>query len=220
MKKITTPYLTALLVGSLLTTASMGQSRFSIAPTLSPSYQHLNWVAQVEHTNASKGTQTSSGISVGLTTAYAFTPKWSLSAAILYNYSSAKLRYDNFTSIATQARRYENWQVPLLLNYTSSARRVSPYFSAGLLANHNYRITNTDTGISSYHKIDEGTTNAFTLYGMVGMGVHYRVMPNLALVVQPTAAYRINTPSGDYPIAYTSWNDYLLGLQTQLKISF
>jgi hypothetical protein len=74
--------------------------------------------------------------------------------------------------------------------------------------------------ISTYHKIDEGNIFTFSLYGMVGMGIHYRVTPKLALIIQPTAAYRLNAPSKGYPISYTRWNEYLYGLQTQLKYKF
>ncbi|MVM35300.1 outer membrane beta-barrel protein [Spirosoma sp. HMF4905] len=221
MKNKTTLLLTALFISLLVTTSTMGQGRFSIAPTFSPSYQHLNWVLKYENADAAKGSESTTGISVGLTASYAFTPKWSLSAGFLYNRSSGDRHFDNFIDPAsTQSYQYKNWQLPLLLNYIPSTHRLSPYFSAGLLANHSFLVTNTNTMHSSYNKIDNGLTYTFSLYGMVGMGVQYRVTPKLALIVQPTAAYRINPPSGSYSFAYSPWNEYLLGLQTQVKFTF
>ncbi len=220
MKTIITPFLDALFVSLLVATTTVGQGRFSIAPTLSPSYQHLNWTSQFENGNGARGAQSMTGISAGLTAAYAFTPVWSVSAGLLYNRSAGDTHYDNFTYITTQARRYENWQLPLLLNYTLSARRLSPYFSAGLLANHTFRTTNPTTMVRTYHNIDNGLTFTFSLYGMVGMGICYRVTPKLALIVQPTAAYRLNAPSKGSLLSYTRWNEYLYGLQTQLKYTF
>lgn len=221
MKTLTTPFLIALFISLLVATSTMGQGRFSIAPTISPSYQHINWVLKYENANAAKGSESTTGISAGLTASYAFTSKWSLSAGFLYNRSSGDTHFDNFIAPAsTNSYRYQNWQLPLLLNYTSSTHRLSPYFSAGLLANHCFLVTNPNTMHSSYNKIDNGLTYTFSLYGMVGMGVHYRVTPKLALIAQPTIAYRINPPSGGYSFVYSPWNEYSLGLQTQLKFTF
>jgi hypothetical protein len=220
MRNTITPFLFALFVSLLVATTTVGQGRFSIAPTLAPTYHYSNWASQFENKDASIGSESTTGISAGLTASYAFTPKWSLSAGFLYNRSSGNSRFDNFMNISTQARQTESLQLPLLLNYTSSTRRLSPYFSVGLLANYTYRTTNPNTMVSTYHRIDEGTVSTFSLYGMAGMGVSYRVTPKLTLIVQPTAAYRLNGPSKGYPISYTRWNEYLYGLQTQLKYTF
>ncbi len=220
MKKITSPFLAASFVSLLITTTTVGQSRFSIAPTISPTYQHLSWASQFDNKDAALGSESTTGISAGITTSYAFTAKWSLSAGLLYNRSSGNSSFDNFMNTSTLARQNESLQLPLLLNYASSTRRLSPYFSVGLLANYTYRTTNPTTMVSSFHKIDEGTVSTFSLYGMVGMGVSYRVTPKLTLIVQPTAAYRLNGPSKGSPISYTRWNQYLYGVQTQLKYTF
>ena len=220
MKNKTTLLWTALLASFLSATSLMGQGRFSIAPTFSPTFQHLNWSSQFDHVDGAKGSRTTTGISVGLTASYAFTPKWSLSAGLLYNRSSGNSSYDNFKYVTTQAGRNENWQLPLLLNYTSSTYRLSPYFSAGLLANHQYRTTNLTTLASSYHKLDEGSITTFTLYGMVGMGLHYRVKPQLASDRPTDHGLPVEYPFSALPPTYTRWNDYLLGLQMQVKFTF
>jgi hypothetical protein len=67
MKTITTPFLDALFVSLLIATTTVGQGRFSVAPTLSPTYQHLNWVSQFDNADGTIGSQSTTGISAGLT---------------------------------------------------------------------------------------------------------------------------------------------------------
>ncbi|WP_018619283.1 outer membrane beta-barrel protein [Spirosoma luteum] len=205
---------TTIVVSVLTTTITVGQGRFSVAATVTPGFHNLDF--SLGDVNLASGSQSYRGLSLGLIAYYAFTPKWSLSAGLLHTRFSGDSRFENASGVTTYSRQLQSFQVPVLLNFTPSSHRLSPYLSAGLLTNYNYRIT--ANGTQTNQKID--APNALTTYAMIGIGAHYRITPRLALIVQPTAAYRLNKPSSGYPLNYTRFNDYLFGLQTQLKFTF
>lgn len=200
---------TTLIVGVLTTTIAAGQGRFSLAATATPGLQNLNF--SLGEVDVANGSQSYRGLSLGLTAHYAFTPKWSLSVGLLHTRFSGDSRFENASGVTTYSRQLQRFQVPVLLNYTPSSHRLSPYLSAGLLTNYNYRTT--ANGMQTNQRID--APNALTTYAMIGIGAHYRITPRLALIVQPTAAYGLKSRP-----AYTRFNDYLFGLQTQLKFTF
>lgn len=223
MTKATT-FLFTLLAGSITLTSAFGQSRFSIAPTVSPGYQSLSYRAQFTNSDF-RWSSSSSGqtFSAGLTAHYALSQHWSVSLGLLYNRSNSnsKFEYISPTTFMGSARTAvnENLQLPVLINYTVSNRRLSPYLSAGVLLNYNFRSSFTDaisgvTTIKSNRKLDD--PRAVLVQPMIGIGAQYRFTPAISLIVQPTAAYELGKPS-DY---YTTFRNYQLGLQTQLKFTF
>ena len=205
MKNTTTTFFRAVLLSLIVATSTMGQGHFSLAATVTPGVQNRDFV--LDSGGGVTGTGSYKSISAGLTAHYAFTSKWSLSVGLLYNRSSGDSRFTNIIETTTYTHTEQNFQMPVLLNYASSYRRLSPYFSAGLLTSYNYR-----------QKI--GDANALNAYAMIGIGAQYRITPKLALIVQPTAAYLLTKPSNDYPLSYSRFDDYLFGLQTQLKFTF
>jgi hypothetical protein len=214
MKNWVTFIFTTIIVSVLTTTITAGQGRFSVAATVTPGFHNIDF--SLGEVDIASGSQSYRGLSLGLTAYYAFTPKWSLSVGLLHSRFSGDSRFENSTGVATYSRQLQSFQVPVLLNYTPSSHRLSPYLSAGLLTNYTYRIT--ANGSQTNQKID--APNALTTYAMIGIGAHYRITPRLALIVQPTAAYRLNKPASGYPLNYTRFNDYVFSLQTQLKFTF
>ncbi len=200
---------TTLIISVFTTTITVGQRRFSVAATVTPGIHNLNFL--LGEVDIAKGSHSYRGLSLGLTAYYAFTPKWSLSAGLLHTRFSGDSRFANASGVTTFSRQLQSYQVPVLVNYTPSSRRLSPYLSVGLLTNYNYRVT--VNGIQTNQKI--GAPDALTTYAMIGIGAHYRITPRLSLIVQPTAAYGLKSRP-----AYTRFNDYLFGLQTQLKFTF
>jgi hypothetical protein len=209
MKNWVVAIFATIIVSVLTTTITVGQGRFSIAATVTPGFHNLDF--SLGEVSVASGSQSYRGLSLGLTAYYAFTPKWSLSMGLLHTRFSGDGRFENVAGVTTYSSQVQNLQIPVLLNFTPSSHRLSPYLSAGLLTNYNYRTT--VNGIQINRKIDE--SNAVTTYAMIGFGAHYRITPRLALIVQPTAAYGLKS----YP-TYTRFNDYLFGLQTQLKFIF
>ncbi len=200
---------TTIIVSVLTTTITVGQGRFSIAATVTSGFHNLNF--SLGEVDIASGSQSYRGFSLGLTAYYAFTPKWSLSAGLLHTRFSGDSRFENASGVTTYSRQSQGFQIPVLLNYTPSSHRLSPYLSAGLLTGYTYRIT--ANGVQTNQKID--APNALTAYAMIGIGAHYRITPRLALIIQPTAAYGLKS----HP-TYTRFNDYMFGLQTQLKFTF
>ena len=214
MKNLVIAVFTLIVVSALTTTIAVGQGRFSIAATVTPGFHTVDFT--LGEVNVASGSQSYRGLSLGLTAYYAFTPKWSVSVGLLHSRFSGDSRFENFAGVTTYSRQLQNFQVPVLVNFTPSSHRLSPYLSAGLLTNYTYRVTTN--GSQANQKID--APNALTTYAMIGIGAHYRITSRLALIVQPTAAYRLNKPASIYPLNYTRFNDYVFGLQTQLKFTF
>ncbi len=223
MNKLTTLFC-SLLAGLVFQTAASGQSRFSIAPTFALGQRHFNFTSQFPGSDSRLiGSSTYQGFSAGVTTHYAFSPNWSVSVGLLYNRFKGNDDYESISGVtstrSSATGRYESIQLPVLLNYTVSTRRLSPYLSAGVLVNYNYRDTfSTTVGgsiatIQNNRKIDD--PRAVLVQPMIGIGVQYRFTPAISLIVQPTATYEVGKP-GTY---YTTFRNYQVGLQTQLRFT-
>lgn len=223
MNKI--PFLLTLLASSITLTSAFGQGRFSVAPTVSPGYRNLNYVGQIPSLDARlSGSSSGQIFSAGLTAHYALNQRWSVSVGLLYHRfnSDDKSESTSPTALIRIARTvaYENLQLPVLINYTASTRRLSPYLSAGVLVNYTFRSTFTGaingvmTTIRNDRKLDD--PRAVLVQPMIGIGAQYRFTPAISLIVQPTAAYELGSPD-EY---YTTFQNYQLGLQTQLKFTF
>jgi hypothetical protein len=108
-------------------------------------------------------------------------------------------------------------RIPLLLNFRSSDKRLSPYFSFGWLVDlpltARVLVDRPDQGIQRLRLL---TDKGPVFHVVAGAGVHYKLTPRYGLIVQPTASYNLGSFGG-----YASHNDsYALGLQTQLVYSF
>ena len=222
----TTRFLFTLAVGLITLTNAFAQSRFSLAPTVSAGYRNLNYVGQLVTSDARvSGFSRGQMISAGLTAHYAFDQHWSASVGLLYNRFKSDDKSESTSSTFptigfARSVTYESLQLPVLINYTTSTRRLSPYLSAGVLISYDFRATSAGningiaTTITSHRKLDD--PRAVLLQPMVGIGVQYRFTPAISLIVQPTAALELGRPA-DY---YSTFRNYQLGLQTQLKFSF
>ena len=200
----------SLLFGALilmLNAPSVAQSRFSLAPAYWFNYNPYS--SQATYTYNGSTTQIlASGYSIvssfGLTARYRFNPRWDVSIGALYyrdaNYNkSPQGPYGDFAPFISKG-----WQLPLLVNYRLTDRRLSPYFSTGVI----FARSSTFTG------------RPITTDGVVGVGLIYRLDAGLSLLVQPTASYSFYRPASDAVYTLTQYSSYSLGLQTQLIWSF
>ncbi len=214
------PLLWALALGLLTTPTVFGQSRFSFAPTVGYDVLTSNVEARASYQQPSGFVQTitfasqSAGFHAGLTTHYAFSAKWSASIGVQYSRLTGSTRVTNFYSDTVAVdytyanQRSERLQVPVLINYTGSGRRLSPYLSGGVLFNYNYQAG----GQLDFR--DAVRTNA-----MIGVGVLYLATARVSLIVQPTLQYQFSNPASSF-ITYPTARVIQVGLQTQVKFSF
>ncbi|GAB3785722.1 hypothetical protein GCM10028818_47840 [Spirosoma horti] len=184
------------------TTCLFAQGKVSIAPTYWFNYGNYSYQTHsiYDGSNA-KSSGYSLGSSAGLTVHYNFNQKWNLSVGVLYNRATSHLKTPQSDNIQLNS---EYIQLPVLINYRLSNRRLSPYFSVGTIFEKNKSASN-----------DPLKTNA-----VMGVGVDYKISSKLSWIIQPTASYLINKPDNTAFYQFSKYNSYKVGLQTQLVVHF
>jgi hypothetical protein len=213
MKNKITSLLAAFTVCIVLAGTAIGQSRFSVSAAVTPLLHNLDLT--VKGDGSQKGSASYQGAMAGLTAYYALSTKWAVSVGVFYGRTSGDFKFSpDYSNVTTDT--YRSFHLPVLLNYASSTHRLSPYFSGGLLVNYNNYVKRINPGFiyEGTQKIDD--PNATVAYAMLGLGARYRLTEQTSLILQPTGAYRLGRPSD----IYTRFNDYYLGLQAQIKVSF
>lgn len=184
-------------------TFSLAQSRVSVAPTYWFNYNPYAYQVDLAYNGLKTQTQASGHnivSSFGLTAHYHFSSQWNVSAGVLYSRNTAYIKspqspygeFEPFTS--------EGVQLPVLVSYRLTNRRLSPYFSTGAT------FTNSKTFTEAPVKTD----------GVVGVGLDYRFHSGLSLLLQPTGSYSFSRPVNDAFFQFTNYTSYSLGVQTQL----
>lgn len=211
-------------------TFAVGQGRFSLSATVSPTLRRMD-VTSHSYDSFPNGTSYSyntkaedQGGTVGLMAHYQFRPKWSVSSGLWYNRSSGHLdfqSYKNGNAYAPEPTRrtvLNTLQLPVLINFAPSNRRLSPYFSTGVVLSMNYRSAISPGYMNSETMFTH--SSALRTNVLLGLGAHYRINANWALIVQPTALYRLNDLKPDTRQEFTHFRDWQVGVQAQLKYTF
>lgn len=203
---------------------SFAQGKFSLSISGAPAYSYSNVRRDVlvlgiggspillpDFTTKTKGY----GYTVGVMGKYEFVPRWSVSTGIWMSYNRTEPpAYQSNTPgdpLVGQSRSH-HYQVPLLINFQSSARRLSPYFSAGVLLNfRSPTYLNIGNNQELSLRLDR---NDITVVPTVGVGAIYRITNHLSLAVQPTFNYYL--PQG----TYSSYFSGRASLQTQVFYTF
>ncbi len=213
--------------GCLLLSAHGGfaQGKFSLSTSGAPTYSYSKTKQSVLIPDIGKGgfipldlasRSTGRGYTIGLLGRYALQPKWSVSTGIWMSYNQTdvptfetSMPVDHSPFGRTRSRHY---QVPIMVNFQSSARRLSPYFSVGTL--FSFRSP-TYLNIGNGQEIRlETDKHRVTIVPTVGVGAIYRMSNHLSLSVQPTFNYYL--PQG----TYSSYFSGRASLQTQLFYTF
>jgi hypothetical protein len=192
---------TLVLAGFLFSwTAATGQTKFAFSATVAPFYAHNKTTVKLpldsgfDPNQGGVWTSKSSpkGYWVGLNGRYSFSKKWSASSGLWF--SQSRLKTSNSSS------RSHNFAVPVMINFQTSERKLSPYFSAGALWNftRTSRATIKDIGTVVFKS---GKGDISRLLPTVGAGVIYHFAPHFSLIGQPTFGYAI-PPSGVDSRAY------------------
>ncbi|QJD80805.1 outer membrane beta-barrel protein [Spirosoma rhododendri] len=205
--------------------SGFAQGKFSLSVSGAPTYSYLKAKQTFLLPGNSNGNIipvdvssriTGRGYTVGVMGKYEFVPRWSVSTGVWMSYTrtdmpSVETNTPSVDFIVGQTRG-RNVQVPVLVNFQSSTRRLSPYFSAGALLS--FRSTNyLNIGNDQEIRIKTGK-HAVTVVPTVGVGAIYRMSNHLSLAVQPTFNYYL--PQG----TYSSYFSGRASLQTQVFYTF
>lgn len=200
------------------------QGKFSLSISGAPTYSYSNVRRDVlvlgiggspvllpDFTTKTKGY----GYTVGVMGRYEFVPRWSVSTGVWMSYN--RTEPPNFPpntpgDLLVGQSHSHHYQVPLLVNFQSSTRRLSPYFSAGVLLNfRSPTYLNIGNNQELSLRLDR---NDITVVPTVGVGAIYRITNHLSLAVQPTFNYYL--PQG----TYSSYFSGRASLQTQVFYTF
>ncbi|MCF0056053.1 outer membrane beta-barrel protein [Dyadobacter sp. CY356] len=189
----------------------LGQGKFALSTTVAPMYRHFKSRNTIILPDNNGGTYTYidksegswRGSWFGLNGQYSFSPKWSATTGLWYNKS-------RLISGNTEARSH-NFSIPLMINFQSSTRKLSPYFSVGSLWNletttHMYI---DDIGPVVFKSGDK----TFKISPTVGAGVIYNFSKHFTVIAQPTFSYVIP------PVGFNS-RTYQLLFHVQLMYRF
>lgn len=192
---------TWILAGLLFSwSAATGQTKFAFSATVAPFYAHnKNTVILPPDSgfDPNLGGKWTSKVSpkgywVGLNGRYSFSKKWSASTGLWFSQSRLK--------ISNSSSRSHNFAIPVMVNFETSERKLSPYFSAGGLWNFASTSLATIKDIGTViFKSDKGGISRFL--PTVGAGVIYHFASHFSLIAQPTFGYAI-PPSGIDSHAY------------------
>lgn len=214
-------------------TLSFSQGRFSLSATLSPTQRNLEYRLKVYDSSPDiSGANVHAkdhGGSVGLMAHYQFHRNWSVSSGLWYNRSKGYLDFqafrnnDLFEPEPTRQMTLNNLQLPVLINFSPSKHRLSPYLSTGVVFSMNYKSL-----ISPYPgSVEPGVARSedINTHVLLGIGAQYRINSRWSLIVQPTAMYRLENlkkkADQGYPIQFRSrFRDWQFGVQAQLKYTF
>ncbi|AXE19699.1 hypothetical protein DR864_19130 [Runella rosea] len=197
-----------LILQVIFVTSTVGQNRFSVTPS-------IGFVGGNASTHIFTGElgfqEEGKGILLGITGNYSMTPKWSISTGISYNW----IKYHRVIPETSQIKT-KDLIIPVLINYQPSLKRLSPYFSTGIIME---RIQSKDYSTPPYIKSDV-TKGKFplTLAIALGAGISYKVTHSVSWIIQPSVYYQVYTAQNR--TIFPDYRSYKVNLQTQLTLSF
>lgn len=178
-----------------------GQSRFSMSVDTAPVYERFGYSASV-----TEGVPFNTwGARLGTSLHVRLAPRWSLSSGLWLEWKGNKRstigNYRDFS--------IHSFKVPLLVHYTLSDKRLSPYFSAGLVWDKFkysvYSNSKPQESITIFNVVAKPQIKY-----LLGAGVKYRINEYLAGTLQPTFEYGARSGTRSYQVS----------LQTQLVFQF
>ncbi len=186
----------------LANTCLLAQNKLSIAPTYWFLYSNYTYQVQSIYDGTVRSFDGHSvASSTGLNLRYHFTSRWDLSVGLLYNRTTAQLK----DPLSNDIKLTTNYlQVPVLINFRSSVKRLSPYFSVGTILEKSALANNDRVKPSA----------------VIAVGVDYRINKNIDWLIQPTGSYLFYKPDSGWLYQFKDYNSYRIGIQTQLMFHF
>jgi hypothetical protein len=186
-----------LLFISLLNAYS--QSRVSLAPTYWFHYGNYGYQTGTLHADPATKPHTIAS-ALGLTVRYHLTQQWDFSLGVLYNKNNSPTITLGMYKVNLITRYV---QLPTLLNYRSSAHRLSPYFSAGAVFN-----------------VNTWSNEPVKTSLILGAGIDYQINTKFSWLLQPTFDYLLYNPADTPSQQFINYEAYAIGVQTQFLWHF
>ena len=208
------------------TTLLFGQQKLAISATVAPTYSHTFYKSRFFYPNSDgqivepiymSGKRWAPGYSAGLSVLYNYAPGWSVASGIWYQQLTTRQARQTAAGDGTTTVHNRAIRIPILLNYASSTKRLSPYFSLGLLTDIplSARVVVVRAAESTQNLVLENSHSpVFNL--MLGAGAKYQLNRRYTLMVQPAWTYQLGQLGG----ANTDNPTFELSLLTQLAYSF
>lgn len=208
------------------TTLIFGQQKLAISATVAPTYSHTFYKSRFFYPNSDgqivepiymSGKRWAPGYSAGLSVLYNYAPGWSVASGIWYQQLTTRQARQTAAGDGTTTVHNRAIRIPILLNYASSTKRLSPYFSLGLLTDIplSARVVVVRAAESTQNLVLENSHSpVFNL--MLGAGAKYQLNRRCTLMAQPAWTYQLGQLGG----ANTDNPTFELSLLTQLAYSF
>ena len=203
-----------------------GQQKLAVSATVAPTYSHTfyksrfffpNSAGQIVEPIYMNGKRWAPGYLAGLSVLYNYAPGWSVASGIWYQQLTTRQARQTAAGDGTTTVRNRAVRIPILLNYASSAKRLSPYFSLGLLTDIPLpaRVIVVRSGQSTQNLILENSRSpVFNI--MLAAGAKYQLSRRYTLMAQPAWTYQLGQLGG----ANTNNPTFELCLLTQFAYSF
>lgn len=207
-------------------TLVFGQQKLSVSATVVPTYSHTSYKSRFFYPNSDgqvvepiymDGKRWAPGYSAGLSVLYNYAPGWSVASGIWYQQLTTRQARQTAAGDGTTTVHNRAIRIPILLNYASSTKRLSPYFSLGLLTDIplSARVVVVRAAESTQNLVLESSRSpVFNL--MLGAGAKYQLSRRYTLTAQPAWTYQLGQLGG----ANTDNPTFELSLLTQIAYSF
>lgn len=203
-----------------------GQQKLSVSATVAPTYMHTLYKSRFFYPNSDgqivepiymSGKRWAPGYSVGASVLYNYAPGWSVASGIWYQQMTTRQARQTAAGEGTTTVRNRAIRIPVLLNYASSTKRLSPYFSLGFLTDIPLpaRVVVVRAGQSTQNLVLENSRRPVFNF-MLGAGAKYQLSRRYTLLAQPVWTYQLGQLGG----ASSDNPSYELSLLTQLAYSF
>ena len=170
----------AILLAALLGIAgnASAQSRFSMSANVAPILKSSTFY---DNTSPVRQSTTYTGFGIGTNLHFQFSPRWSASSGLWLEWVKSR---------STEQSVLNNphyFKIPLLVNYQLGQKRLSPYFTTGLvLEKFKYStvvfLDGAGAGNTTIYNVGERAQ----LKLLLAAGMKYDLNESLSLVVQPT----------------------------------
>ncbi len=178
----------------------LGQRPLSISATLAPTLARTNYGqrsfypesdGQIVEPVFLDGSHWATGYGAGLSVLYTYAPGWSVSSGLWYEQMTTRQARQPLAGEGTIAFQSRFLRIPLLLNYASSMKRLSPYFSVGILTDFpvTSRVVVTRAGESTQLLRLHPLITRPIFQGLLGAGFQYKLGDRYTCMVQPVWMY-------------------------------
>jgi hypothetical protein len=215
-----------LLALFLFTSRCWGQPKLSISPMVAPTFSHTNYFyrylypesdGQVVEPVYLSGVRWATGFQAGVSVSYEYVPGWSVSSGVWYGQLTTRQARQPAAGEGTVTLRSRVIRLPLLLNYASSTKRLSPYFSFGPLIDVPLTgrvVVNRGSEPTQYLRLE--TIRRPIFHALLGVGARYTLNDHYTLLVQPVWTYTF----GQLGSASTNDSSFEVSLRVQMAYCF